>query len=208
MDSQVGRLLDALERSGQLDNTIIVFWGDHGWHLGEKEISGKNTLWERSTRVPLIIAGPGVARGTSSSPVELLDIYPSLIELCGLEMPEGLEGHSLGPQLRDPAALREFPAVTTHNPGNHTVRTNDWRYIRYADGSEELYETAVDPEEWHNLASEPGRAALKKELARWLPETSAPPVPGSRVRVLTYNNGVANWEGEDIAPDEDVPDDD
>src|SRR5262249_44873880 len=124
MDSQVGRVLDALEATGQADNTVIVLWSDHGWHLGEKGITGKDTLWERSTRVPLIVGGPGVARGASCArPAELLDLYPTLVELCGLSPKEGLEGHSLLPQLKDATAPRAWPAITTHNQNNHTVRS-------------------------------------------------------------------------------------
>ncbi|HMY73507.1 MAG TPA: sulfatase, partial [Blastocatellia bacterium] len=116
MDYQVGRLLDALEKSGRQDNTIVVFWSDHGWHLGEKGISGKNTLWERSTRVPLIFAGPGVtANGRSHRPVELLDLYPTLLELSGLPARPELEGHSLAPLLKNANAKRAWPAITTHN---------------------------------------------------------------------------------------------
>ena len=121
---------------------------DHGWHLGEKGITGKNSLWERSTRVPLIFAGPGIARGVSvRQPVELLDLYPTLVELARLPPSKpGLEGHSLVPQLKDARAPRPWPAITTHNQGNHAVRTAQWRYIRYADGSEELYDHAARPE--------------------------------------------------------------
>ncbi|HEY8503630.1 MAG TPA: sulfatase, partial [Gemmataceae bacterium] len=117
VDSQVGRVLDALEESGHADDTVVVLWSDHGWHLGEKAISGKNSLWEESTRVPLIFAGPGIAKGARCGrPAELLDLYPTLAELCGLPAREGLEGHSLVPQLRDATAKRPWPAVTTHNP--------------------------------------------------------------------------------------------
>jgi arylsulfatase A-like enzyme len=127
MDSQVGRVLDALEASGRADDTIVVLWSDHGWHLGEKGITGKNTLWERSMRVPLIFAGPGVARGAvCTRPAELLDIFPTLIELCELPGRKDLEGHSLVPQLNDPKAPREWPAITTHNQGNHAIRTAAW----------------------------------------------------------------------------------
>ncbi|MDP6446552.1 MAG: sulfatase, partial [Pirellulaceae bacterium] len=154
VDSQVGRVLAALEKNGFADNTIVVLWSDHGWHLGEKRITGKNSLWDRSTRVPLIFAGPGVGGGVSMQPAELLDIYPTLIDLCGLPAKSGLEGHSLSPQLEDPAAKREFPAITTHNHDNHGVRSENWRYIRYADGSEELYDMRSDPNEWKNLAGD------------------------------------------------------
>ena len=108
-------LLEALDAANLTDRTIVVFLSDHGWHLGEKAITGKNSLWDRSTRVPLIVAGPGVARGaTCSRPAELLDLYPTLVELAGLPAKPGLEGHSLVPQLRDANAPREFPAITTH----------------------------------------------------------------------------------------------
>ncbi|MBT7875444.1 MAG: sulfatase, partial [Verrucomicrobia bacterium] len=153
VDSQVGRVLDALEENGFQDNTVIVLWSDHGWHLGEKAITGKNTLWDRSTRVPLIFAGPGVAKSSRcSKPAELLDLYPTLSDLAGLPQPSGLEGHSLLPQLKDAESPRKWPAITTHNHDNHGIRSEHWRYIRYADGSEELYDMRKDPNEWDNLA--------------------------------------------------------
>ena len=102
-----------LAESGLEENTIVVLWSDHGWHIGEKAITGKNTLWDDGTRVPLIFAGPGVTPGQlCGKPAELLDIYPTLIDLCGLPPREGLEGHSLMPQLKDANAPREFPAIT------------------------------------------------------------------------------------------------
>jgi choline-sulfatase len=203
MDSQIGRVLEALDQTGRANDTIVVFWSDHGWHLGEKGISGKNTLWERSTRVPLIFAGLGVAEGARcSQPAELLDLYPTLIELCGLSAVSGLEGHSLKPQLIDATAKRPWPAITTHNQGNHAVRSERYRYIRYADGSEEFYDLSQDPHEWTNLAKRPEFAALIREHAQSLPKTNAPPVPGSAHRLLVQENGLWMWEGQPIVPEE------
>lgn len=199
VDAMVGRVLDALEQHGLADNTLVVLWSDHGYHLGEKEISGKNTLWDRSTRVPFIIAGPGLAAGRRcSQPVELLDIYPTLVDLCELPAQQGLEGHSLVPQLDNPNTARPWPAITSHNQGNHAVRTDRWRYIRYADGSEELYDMLHDPQEWTNLAGHSDLAPVKQDLAEWLPEVDKPMAPGSRHRVLSWDGQTAIWEGQVI----------
>lgn len=201
MDSQVGRVLEALEKTGRVDDTVVVVWSDHGWHLGEKGITGKNSLWERSTRVPLIFAGPGISRqARCEQPAELLDLFPSLVELCGLPAVAGLEGHSLAPQLRDARTERPWPAITTHNADNHAVRSVQWRYIRYADGSEELYDLKADPNEWTNLANDARYDAVKREHARWLPARSEPPVAGSAHRLLVKENGVWMWEGKPIMP--------
>ncbi|MCP4172309.1 MAG: sulfatase [Fuerstiella sp.] len=206
VDSQVGRVLQALEKSGKADNTIVVLWSDHGWHLGEKLITGKNTLWDRSTRVPLIFAGPGVATGgRCEQPAELLDMYPTLSELCGLTAPRGMEGHSLVPQLNDATAEREWPAITTHNHDNHGIRTKDWRYIRYADGSEELYDMKNDPNEWKNLSNVARYQTVIDQHRKWIPQ-SRQPAPGSRSRILLYRaDGSVNWEGEDVAADDPIP---
>jgi arylsulfatase A-like enzyme len=171
--------------------------------LGEKGITGKNTLWDRSTRVPLIFAGPGVAAaGRCDRPAELLDIFPTLLEMCGFPNRSDLEGHSLSPQLRDAKAPRDWPAITTHNQGNHAIRTQQWRYIRYADGSEELYDMVADPHEWKNLAGDPERAATRSELIAWLPKIDRPAVPGSASRILLYDPTTkeAVWEGTTIVP--------
>ncbi len=216
VDAQVGRLLDALDEAGLAGNTVVVIWGDHGWHLGEKGISGKNSLWERSTRVPLIFAGPGVRPGQRCSrPAELLDVYPTLIDLCALPPRGDLEGVSLRPQLEDASAPRTRPAITTHNQGNHAVRSEHWRYIRYADGTEELYDERSDPHEWTNLVAaiptEPGaRAGLMARLAehrRWLPRRDDPPAPRSAERVLTYDpaTDTAGWEDKTIHRGDPVP---
>jgi choline-sulfatase len=205
-DELVGQVLDALDAGGHADNTIVVLFSDHGYHLGEKDITGKNTLWERSTRVPLVVAGPGIMRGArTGQPAELVDLFPTLTALAGLEAPDGLEGRSLVPQLRDPDAWRDFPAITTHGPGNHAVRDHRYRYIRYADGSEELYDLETDPNEWTNRAADAALAHVRKRLGAFLPSRDASPMPGSRVRLLEYVDGVPIWEGEPIGPDDPVP---
>ena len=206
VDRQVGRLIDALEESGLAENTLIVLWSDHGYHLGEKAISGKNTLWERSTRVPLLFAGPGVSAGAVvERPVELLDIYPTLVELSKLPAAEGLEGQTLVPLLQNANAPREQPAITTHNHDNHAIRSEEWRYIRYADGSEELYNMQDDPNEWMNLAGDSGYAGIMEDHRKWLPQINEKPAPGSRHRILTYEGGVATWQGQVIGPNDPIP---
>ncbi len=203
MDSQVGRVLDALDASGHGSNTVVVLWSDHGWHLGEKGITGKNSLWERSTRVPLAFAGPGITKGARcTQPAELLDLFPTLIDLCRLPARTDLEGHSLMPQLKDASSVRPWPAITTHNVGNHSVRSEHWRFIRYADGSEELYDLRDDPNEWTNLAKLPQHAAILREHAAWLPKTNHPPVPGSAQRILVREGGKWIWEGKPIVDSE------
>jgi arylsulfatase A-like enzyme len=177
-DAMIGRLLGSLESSPYARNTVIVFWSDNGWHLGEKQHWHKSTLWQRSTHVPLILAGPGIrsAGTTRRQPVSLLDLYPTLLELCGLPQRRDLEGESLGPLLRDAQAAHR-PPVSTINRGNHVVITRRWRYIRYHDGGEELYDRQADPNEWRNLAAEPAHAALKRDLAQLLPTTNAAEQP-------------------------------
>ncbi|MSR32914.1 MAG: choline-sulfatase [Gemmataceae bacterium] len=198
MDSQVGRLLEALEKSGQKENTLVVLWSDHGWHLGEKGISGKNSLWERSTRVPMIIAGPGIKPGVCAQPVQLLDLFPTLVEFCRLNKVQGLEGHSLVPLLKNPGVKWQWPAITTHNQGNHAIRSERYRYIHYADGSEELYDHCEDANEWFNLALKPEYRKILGEHRAWLPKVDLPPVPGSAHRVLTWDGKTAVWEGKAI----------
>ncbi|MCD6049834.1 MAG: betC 2 [Verrucomicrobia bacterium] len=207
-DAQVGRILDALEASGQAENTIVVLWGDHGWHLGEKGITGKNTLWERSARVPLIFAGPGVTKNSRClQPAELLDMYPTLVELCGLPARTDLEGISLVPQLKNPATKRERPAITSHNQGNHGIRSEQYRYIHYADGSEELYDMKADPNEWTNLAGDKKYAQVIAEHKKWLPKIDLPPAKGSANRVLTYDKATGDfvWEGKTYKKDAAIP---
>jgi iduronate 2-sulfatase len=171
-DMNVGRLLDALDKSPHRDNTIVVLFGDHGWHLGEKHHWRKFSLWEEATRAPLIWSVPGVTkpRGVCDRTVDFMSIYPTLCDLCGLAVPEHVEGTTIRALLADPKAPWDRPALTTFRFQNHAVRNDRWRYIRYADGSEELYDESKDPMEWTNLAADSRYADIKVDLARWLPK--------------------------------------
>ncbi len=182
-DDLVGRLLENLDASGQADNTIVVLWSDHGWHLGEKLTYRKFTLWEEACRVPMIIALPkkmqiGRRQGVNCSrPVNLLDLYPTLVELCGLPKPrQRLDGHSLVGLLKNPAADWEHGSITSHGFKNDSIRTERWRFTRYADGSEELYDHDNDPYEWTNLAGKPAYKELVAALRKRLPRGHTPMV--------------------------------
>jgi iduronate 2-sulfatase len=176
MDMNLGRLLDAFEKSPHRQNTIICFWGDHGWHLGEKSHWRKFALWEEATRAPLIWVVPGVTKaGTKSDrPIDFMSIYPTLTDLCGITTPKHVEGTTIRPLLANANASWTTPAVTTYRFKNHTARNSEWRYIRYENGDEELYDERKDPNEYVNLAGKPEFAAKKAELAKFLPKTDAP----------------------------------
>ncbi len=206
-DMLVGRVLNALEETGLADNTIVVLLSDHGYHLGEKSISGKNTLWHETTRVPFIFSGPGINHRNvlNDQPVELLDLYPTLLELAGLPEKKGLDGHSLVPLLKDPTHKRPWPAICSHGPGNHVVVTEQWRYIQYADGSEELYDHINDPHEWDNLAINNGYKPILEHLAGYLPAKIAAPAPGSVIRLIEMRDGEPYWEGRKIEADAPIP---
>lgn len=169
-DAMIGRVLDALRASPHAANTVVVLFSDHGYHIGEKEKYHKSTLWEESTRVPLIVVAPGVTApgGVSRRAVSLIDLYPTLAELSGIEPPSDLDGESLVPLLRDPDGERNTAAVTSRQGQHHAIRTERWRYIRYADGSEELYDHATDSTEWKNLAGDKAHDETKRELAERL----------------------------------------
>jgi arylsulfatase A-like enzyme len=181
-DAMVGRVLHSLEAGPNAGNTMVCLWSDHGWHLGEKLHWRKFTLWERSTRNILMFAAPGVTKtgAACDRTVSMMDVYPTLLDLAGLKAPGAQDGETLVPWLHNPAAGKKTPAVTTYLMGNHAIRTDAWRYIRYKDGTEELYDRAKDPNEWTNLAATPESASLKRDLARWLPKHDAPDAPGGR----------------------------
>lgn len=183
-DSQVGRVLDALDKSAYRDNTIVVLWSDHGWSLGEKQHWRKFALWEEPTRTVFtwrvpdsIKAGATKPGGVCDRTVDYSCIYPTICTLTGVPAPAHLDGREITSLLKNPTAAWDHPAITTHGFQNHTVRTADWRYIKYENGDEELYNDAQDPLEYKNLATLPEFAAKKKELAAMLPKKNAENLP-------------------------------
>lgn len=179
-DMNIGRLLDAYDKSPEKQNTIIVFWCDHGWHLGEKQHWRKFALWEEATRAPLLWVVPGLTKAGSvcERTVDFMSIYPTLCDLAGIAKPSHVEGASIKSLLADPKAKWESPGVTTYQFNNHAVRSEGWRYMRYADGGEELYNEQTDPNEWTNLASDPHYAAQKAELGKFMPTQNAKDIGG------------------------------
>jgi len=180
-DAMIGRLLDGFDKSPYKDNTIVVLWGDHGWHLGEKEHWRKFTLWEEAARAPMIWVVPGMTQpnGVCTRTVDFMSIYPTLCELCDIPAPSHLEGVRITSLLKDPTARWDRPALTTHGFQNHGLRSEGFRYIRYADGSEELYDENSDPMEWTNLAGKPEYNSVKQELSKWFPGVNVPEGPAN-----------------------------
>ena len=179
VDDCIGLVLDALENSKYKDNTIIVLLGDHGWFLGEKLRFRKTFLWEESVRSPLIIKVPGMTgTGCCTRPVNFMDLYPTLADLCGLPVPAHCEGRSIVPLLKKPDK-KWYPSLTTMGFKNHSVRSDQYRYNVYEDGTEELYDHNSDPMEWNNLINDPIYKKVVKKLRAYLPETDAKPSPGS-----------------------------
>ena len=177
LDGQIGRVLDAYDKSPHKDNTIIILWGDHGWHLGEKEHWRKFALWEEATRAPFIWVVPGVTKpgGLCKRPVDFMSVYPTLCDLASLPKPAWVEGDNIKSMLSNPTAAWSGVGVTTFGQNNHAVRTDRWRYIRYADGGDELYDHHKDAYEWNNLAAQPEHAVLKAELAKHFPAVNLLP---------------------------------
>ncbi len=179
-DTCVGVVLNALEQSPYADNTIVVIWGDHGWHLGEKLRYRKAALWVESTRLPLMIRLPGqTERQDTVRPVNLVDLFPTLIELCGLPEKPELDGRSLVPLMDNPQRAWPYPAITIRGVDSASVRDEIWSYIRYEDGTEELYHRADDPHEWTNLMHRmtPEAEAARSRLASHIPTEWAEPLP-------------------------------
>ncbi|UCD53258.1 MAG: sulfatase [Phycisphaerales bacterium] len=182
MDAQLGRVLDALDRLGLADNTIIVFTSDHGYHLGEHGLWQKMSIFEESARVPLIVAAPGTGAegGVAYDPVGLIDLYPTLTELCGVKAPKNLQGQSLVPMLKDPNATGRGWAITqvTRNRSKkqggpffgYSLRTPRWRYTEWENGEQgrELYDHDADPRELTNLARDGAQAETMAKLSRQL----------------------------------------
>ncbi|MBP6410181.1 MAG: sulfatase [Pseudarcicella sp.] len=181
-DDCIGVLLKGLEQSKYAKNTVVVLWGDHGWHLGEKKHYRKVTLWERATRMPLVIKAPFLVKAGSrcAKPVNLIDVYPTLTDLCGLPSNPSNQGHSMLPLLKNSQASWKYPSLTTMGKDNHALRNERYRYIKYSDGTEEFYDHKLDSNEWDNLASNPKYKAEKEKLKKWLPKVNADDVKSSK----------------------------
>jgi uncharacterized sulfatase len=187
VDAQIGKVLDALERLKLADHTIVVLFGDHGWSLGEHGQWQKQLLFEEVARVPLIIALPKTTvTGVTLRPVELVDIYPTLADYCGLKAPANLEGRSLRPLLENPKARWLFPAITqqVRNQNGkgimgYTVRTEHWRYTEWDGGAagSELYDHMNDPREWQNLARDSRYAKTIADMKKLMPRTRPDEIP-------------------------------
>ncbi len=176
-DAMIGRVLNALEQSPYADNTIVVLWSDHGYHLGEKGDWGKHTLWERTSNVPFIWAGPGVAKNkTTDVTVSLIDLYPTFREMCGLpQTMQTLEGQSIASTLANPDQAEDRSVFLPHmHPGEYAIINRDWRYVRYGEDGEELYDLREDPHEWNNLAMEKKYFKTKSRLSSFAPKKFAP----------------------------------
>ncbi|MEM9587633.1 MAG: sulfatase-like hydrolase/transferase [Planctomycetota bacterium] len=195
-DAQIGRILDALDKSARGRNTAIVLWSDHGFHLGEKDHIEKFALWEKSNHVPLIMVLPGVTRPGSicDATVDLSVIYPTLCEVAGTATGP-CDGQSVMPLLQDPQSAWDTPAVMTFTKGNHAVRSKRYRYIRYDDQSEELYDHNSDPLEWANLAGQASAESIMAEHRRWIPSDEANQVPDLRIREkrVLFANGADGY---------------
>jgi arylsulfatase A-like enzyme len=173
-DAMIGRVLDALDAGPHADNTIIVLWSDNGYHLGEKFAWAKHTLWERTSNVPLLFAGPNVSRAAVvDTTVSLLDVYPTLTDLARLPANKDAEGISLAPVLCDPKSAKDRTVIQTAGPGEFSMINQSWRYIHHASGEEELYDLKADPDEHHNLAGKPGSAKVLTDFRTRSPKEFA-----------------------------------
>ena len=194
-DAQVGKVLNALENSPYAENTIVVLWSDHGYHLGEKNRVAKQALWERDTRTVLIFKPlDGSVNEHCDQPVQLLDIYPTLLDLCDLPLYKMAEGHSLVPLINDPSREWDYPALSYYGVGNIAVRNRKYRLIHYEDGSTELYDMVNDPNEWHNLSDDKAFADIKHGLLSWVPKEWAPLSKYSRYDFNEYFNIFSGHE--------------
>ena len=174
VDYELGRVLDALEESEYAENTIIVLWSDHGYRLGEKGTFAKHALWETATKAPLLFAGPNLPKGKKiNAPVEMLSIYPTLLELSGLQTYDRNEGKSLVAMMQNDEGINEAKAITTFGMNNHAIKVDGYRYIRYEDGKEEFYDHRLDPNEWHNEAENPKYKNQIEKMKTLLPKVNS-----------------------------------
>ena len=195
-DAMLGRVLDAIESGPNANNTIVILWSDHGYHHGEKFDWGKHTLWERTSHVPLLIAGPGVAKGAKvGTTVSLIDMFPTITDLAGAKDDQPRDGVSLASVLKDPATARDRDILLPGmKPGEYAIINRDWRYIRYADGDEELYDLQKDYNEWDNLALRPEHRPLMDSMKQKAPKTFAKPGPEVTALKLSISGESFHWD--------------
>jgi iduronate 2-sulfatase len=201
VDDQAGKVINALENSDYADNTIVVLWSDHGQHLGEKKHWRKQALWEESTKVPLLFKMPGQKEGVRCEQVvSLLDIFPTLVDLCDLPPSKKLEGEILTPLLMKPEMKWDKPVLNSWYYGNYAVRSQNWRYIHYRDGGEELYYHKNDPGEHINLASDSRFAEVITEHKKWIPENGALPAGTTEWIGDRLDRRIEEWIANDSIP--------
>lgn len=199
-DAMIGRVLDALNTSKYADNTIVILWSDHGWHHGEKEHWRKFTLWQKGTRVPFIVKVPqAVNNGTTSNePVSLIDVYPTLLDLCGLPANETNDGKSIASLLTEKNAMIDKPVLVTYGKGNNSIKDKKYNYIQYHDGSEELYDRDKDPNEWTNLAKDPKYTDVIVRLKKHIPTKSADYKTVSDRKIVPWHKTFSYINGLDV----------
>lgn len=201
VDHEMGKVIEALKNSKYADNTIVVLWSDHGQHLGEKKHWRKQALWEEATRVPLFFKLPGENEGSvCDETVSLLDIYPTLIDLCNLPEDTKLDGNSIKPLINDPAMEWDKPVLTSWYYKNHSIRSKRWHYIRYRDGGEELYDHDNDPNEHDNLANDTAYAEIISELKQYLPKHDALPAGKTEWQPDKLDRRIETWVKNDSIP--------
>ena len=200
-DAMLGRVLDAIEENGLADNTIVIMWSDQGYHHGEKGQWGKHTLWRQTTRVPLIFSGAGLPENKRvNATVGLIDLYPTLIDLCKLPGQHAMDGQSLLPILRDPSSAEDRNLfIPSHERGSYTVVNENWRYIYYRDGTEELYNVKEDPDEWYNLAGEEEFRPTIQELQGAVPDQFHPGATPQNSLKLVIEGDTFHWEAKKSA---------
>ncbi len=223
VDELVGNIMAALQKSAYADNTLVVLWSDHGWHLGEKEHWGKATGWYRSTRIPLVIVPPRNQSPNGFEPhsksarmVNLLDLAPTIADFTDVPIKKEWQGNSLLPLIRNPDQEWQSYTHTTIGRGDHTITTPDWQYIHYFDGGEELYDLQRDPDELFNLANVHEHTKVKERLHQYLPREPQwkyfvryhnfkAVVPADGSPMLLFNMAYRNQVNEETNVAEDYP---
>jgi len=193
-DGLLGEVLDALEESAYKNNTIVVFWSDQGYHLGEKGDWGKHTLWSETSRVPLFISGANIPKNKKvQSTAGLIDLYPTLMELCNLPKQHKMDGKSLVPELMNTNYKDRDLFIPYHLKGSYAIVNDNYRYIHYNNGGEEFYNIKEDPNEWNNLIGDEKHRIIIDKMKQVVPEFRKPATPKKSLKLIFEENGY-HWE--------------